>query len=194
MNLGDLTGLVEKPFAMDAARGAGDARAVRELEALAPYAAPGRRIPLRAIFAQRRWVEFYGGTMAYRRGSKADGDLADLSPDYGDAEIGHIWDGNAFAERYLLSDALGLDLSQIRRLDCPLIVFAGRHDFNVNSDLAAAWFATVESPVKQLVWFEHSAHMPMTEEPGKYLLSLVRHARPIAERAGDGPPRESEGV
>jgi hypothetical protein len=33
--------------------------------------------------------------------------------------------------------------------------------------------------------FEHSAHIPMTEEPGKFLLPLVRYARPIAERAGD---------
>jgi pimeloyl-ACP methyl ester carboxylesterase len=178
-------------FAMAAASQAGNAQALRDLEALAPYAAPGHLIALEAIYAQRRWVEFYGGTMAYRRGNNAEGDLADLSPDYTDAEIGHIWEGNPFAERYLLSEALSLDLSRTRRLDCPLIVFAGRHDFNVNSELAAAWFATVEAPSKHLVWFEHSAHLPMTEEPGKYLLSLVRYARPIAERAGDGPRNES---
>ena len=45
---------------------------------------------------------------------------------------------------------------------------------------------TVEAPEKHLVWFEHSAHIPMTEEPGKFLLSLVRFARPIAEKAGSG--------
>jgi len=39
-----------------------------------------------------------------------------------------------------------------------------------------------------LVWFEHSAHTPITEEPGKFLLSLVRCARPIAEKAGDVAP------
>jgi hypothetical protein len=47
---------------------------------------------------------------------------------------------------------------------------------------------TVKAPEKHLVWFEHSAHMPMTEEPGKFLLSLVRCARPIAEKAGDAAP------
>jgi hypothetical protein len=46
----------------------------------------------------------------------------------------------------------------------------------------------VKAPEKQLIWFEHSAHMPMTEEPGKFLLSLVRCARPIAEKAGDVAP------
>ena len=33
-----------------------------------------------------------------------------------------------------------------------------------------------------------SAHDIVNEEPGKVLLSLVQHARPIAERAGDIPP------
>ena len=63
-----------------------------------------------------------------------------------------------------------------------------RHDFNVNSDVASAWFETVAAPDKHLVWFEHSGHMPMTEEPGKFLLSLVRYARPLAQRAGDAAP------
>jgi proline iminopeptidase len=46
----------------------------------------------------------------------------------------------------------------------------------------------VKAPKKQLVWFEHSAHIPMTEEPGKFLLSLVRYALPIAEKANDAAP------
>jgi len=175
-------------FAMERARQDANAEAIRELEAIAPYSPPGQRIPLADIYAQRRWVEFYGGTMAYRRGNKAEGDLADLSPDYADAEAPHIWEGNTFAERYLLAEALSLDLTSIAKLACPLIVFAGRHDFNVSAELAAAWFATVAAPWKQFVWFENSAHLPMSEESGKYLLSLIQYARPIAERAGDGPP------
>jgi hypothetical protein len=44
---------------------------------------------------------------------------------------------------------------------------------------------TTTASEKQFVWFENSAHLPMTEEPGKFLISLARHARPIAEKAGD---------
>jgi hypothetical protein len=58
----------------------------------------------------------------------------------------------------------------------------------VNADVTAAWFETVQAPEKHLVWFEHSAHLPMTEEPGKFFLSLVRIARPIAEKTGDVAP------
>jgi pimeloyl-ACP methyl ester carboxylesterase len=76
-------------------------------------------------------------------------------------------------------------LTDIRKLDCSLIIFAGRYDVNLNSQVAAEWFANVNARSKQLVWFENSAHLPMTEEPGKFLISLVRYARPIAARVGD---------
>jgi hypothetical protein len=46
----------------------------------------------------------------------------------------------------------------------------------------------VKAPEKHFVWFENSAHEPESEEPGKFLLSLVRYARPIAEKAGDVAP------
>ena len=134
---------------------------------------------------KRDWVGVYGGVMAYRKNNAADSALARLSPDYTDDEITHLWDGNAFAAPFLLPEVVSLDMSSIKQLDCPLILFLGRKDINVNSEVAAEWFAKVKAPQKQLVWFEHSAHMPMTEEPGKFLVSLVSYARPIAERAGD---------
>ena len=171
-------------FAMKAAKAAGNDEAIRALASIAPYSSSGRLIPLQDIYPQRRWVEFYGGTMAYRHDNQAEGDLADMSPDYTDAEVPHIWEGNGFGERYLLPAALNLNLAVTRTFECPLLVFAGRHDFTVNSELAADWFAKVAAPSKHLVWFEHSAHLPMTEESGKYLLALMTHARPLARPAG----------
>ena len=173
---------------LDAARRNSNVQAVHDLEALAPYPPKTGLLPLKAIYAERKWLDHYGGVMAYRHGNDAEGDLPDLSPDYTDAEIPHIWAGNVFAERYLLSWVLGQDLSGIRKLDCPLIVFAGRHDVDVNATLAHDWFEKVQAPSKQFVWFENSSHLPMTEEPGKFLVSLVRYARPIAAKAGDTAP------
>ena len=174
-------------FAVAGAYKEGNAKAVRELEAIAPYFPPGHPSPLKDLYVQRRWLEYYGGSMAYRHGSAAEGDLSKLSPDYTDAEIAHIWDGNDFSEHYLLQQVLSIDESATRQLDCPLIVCAGRHDFVVNSELAAQWLGEVRAPLKQLVWFENAGHLVMTDEPGKFLVSLLQHARPIAERAGDAP-------
>jgi pimeloyl-ACP methyl ester carboxylesterase len=178
-------------FAMDAARRAGNAEAVDQLQAIAPYFSPGQKASLEDIYTQRKWLDLFGGVMAHRNGNSAESGLVDLSPDYGSAEIAHIWDGNDFSERYLLAEILTVDLGEIRQLNCPLIIFAGRYDVNVNSEVAAAWFAKVKAPSKQFIWFENSAHLPMTEEPGKFLISLVRYARPIAEKARDVPPTES---
>lgn len=193
VGVGQMTNMPESErrgwrFAIDAARREANGQAIHDLESIAPYSPPGRLIPLNDIYTQRRWVEFYGGTMAYRHGNDAEGDLANLSPDYTDAEIQRIWEGNVFGERYLLSGALGLDLSQVLTLGCPLVIFAGRHDMVVYSDLASDWFSAVAAPSKHLIWFEHPAHLPMTEERGKYLLSLIRYARPLAEQVGDGAP------
>ena len=171
------------------ARKAGNAQAVSELEALAPYAPNSAPLPIATILAERKWVARLGGTMAYRADNDADSDLADLSPDYTDEESRRIWDGNRFATPILLPQILSRDLA-VQELKVPLIVLAGRYDTNVDSNAVADWFAKVRAPQKHFVWFEHSAHMPMTEEPGKFLVSLVNYARPIAARAGDVAPAQ----
>src|SRR5579864_2277681 len=174
-------------YTINAGRRAGNTEAVRQLEAIAPYFAPGHPSPLKDIYTQRKWLDFYGGVMAYRSGKSPESDLSKLSPDYGDQEISQIWEGNEFSERSLLPQVLSLDLTNISKLDCPLIIFAGRYDVNINSQLAAEWFRKVKAPSKKFVWFENSAHLPMTEEPGKFLLSLLSYARPFAERTPATP-------
>jgi hypothetical protein len=82
----------------------------------------------------------------------------------------------------MLPEVIALDLTKTNKLSVPLMLFEGRHDRNVNAEVAATWFDMVKAADKHLVWFEHSGHIPMTEEPGKFLLSLVRYARPIAEK------------
>lgn len=180
-------------FAMDAARRAGNTEAIRQLQSIAPYFAPGHPSPLKDLYIERKWVGYFGGVMAYRHDNDADSDLTKLSPDYTREELRHIYDGNEFAERFLLADLIDGDWSVIHKLGCPLFLFEGRHDYNANAEVAWEWFQTVEAPAKRFVWFEDSGHMPMTEEPGKFLLSLVRYVRPIAEKAGDAAPEPDAG-
>ncbi|MEG3123892.1 alpha/beta fold hydrolase [Sphingomonas sp. GB1N7] len=171
-----------------AARAAGNRTAVAELEAIAPYASPGKPILLKDIAVERKWSDFFGGAMAYRN-EQSDGIAARLSPDYTDEEAPRIWDGNDYSQKFLFSAIVSLDLSKITDLKCPLILLEGRHDLTVNSGLAHEWFERVRAPHKRFVWFENSAHEVMSEEPGKVLVSLLQYARPIAERAGDAPTR-----
>jgi len=175
-------------FALAAAREARNEQAVAELESIAPYAAPGEAIPLEDIRLERKWSDFFGGVMAYRPG-QMDGIAVRLSPDYSDEEAARVFDGNGFSQDFLLSDVLTLDLSHVTKLECPLIVLAGRHDRSVNSDVAREWFDRVDAPLKKFVWFENSAHEVMAEEPGKLLVELVTQVRPIAAATGDVAPQ-----
>lgn len=175
-------------FAMDAARRTHNEQAIRELQAIAPYAVKGKPVSLKNLPVERKWLGAFGGVMAYRKGHDVEVKAAGLSPDYSDSEISRIWQGNQFSQKYLLADVINTNMTSITGLDCPLILFEGRHDYNVNAQMAADWFSHVSAPGKQLVWFEHSAHEPMNEEPGKFLVSLVHYARPFAEKAGDVAP------
>lgn len=175
-------------FALDAARSDNNLQAVRELEALGPYAAPGRPIVLKDLYLQRKWLGHYGGAVYQRRNFDHEGAAARLAPEYSDADLRTLWKAGDFSAEHLLAETVTLDFSNYRRFDCPVILFNGRHDRNVSSSVAAEWFDRVEAPYKKLVWFEHSAHEAFNEEPGKMLDALLRHVRPIAERAGDAAP------
>ena len=166
----------------------GNAQAVAELEALAPYAQGNDPVPLDSLFKQRKWLNHYGGMVHNRRGGEAEAAAMKLSPEYSDRDVTGTWKGNDFSMQHLLADVLTLDMTTVSEIDTPLFLFLGRHDHNVSSALAAEWFETVKAPRKQLVWFEQSAHEVMVEEPGKTLVTLVQQVRPIAVRAGDVNP------
>jgi len=175
-------------FALGRAERAGNKLAVSQLQSIAPYAQPGRPIALKDLYVQRKWLGEYGGAVSRRTGFSAEIAAVALSPEYTDADLAQIWKGNEFSANALLIDVLNVNLNNVTRFKCPVFIFNGRDDHNVSSSVTAEWFARVEAPSKSLVWFEHSAHEMFNEEPGKMLVSLVQHLRPIAERAGDVAP------
>ena len=156
-------------------------QALTELRAIAPYPRPHAAIE--AIAISHKWSDYYGGVLAYRHDQSEESRAAALSPDYTESERPHIYDGNGFSERYLLSFVLEQDYSRVTKFNCPIVIFGGRHDRTVNSEVAFDWLQTVQAPAKRFVWFENSAHEPMTEEPGRVLQALVRYVRPFAAHA-----------
>lgn len=176
-------------FALDSARADHNAKAVAELQSIKPYPKPGAPPAVHDIMIVHRWSDWYGGVMAYRHDQEEESHAGRLSPDYSDAQAPHIFDGNDFSEKYLLSATMSFDFTGVTRVDCPMILLEGRHDETTNSDLAYAWFQKLSAPGKRFVWFENSAHEPESEEPGKFLISLVDYALPYAV----GPPAATPG-
>ncbi|MCP3097830.1 lysophospholipase [Myxococcus sp. K15C18031901] len=178
-------------WAMARARETKNEAAIRDLDSIAPYAVGEKPLSLEDILVQRRWLNFFGGAAYRRPDASFEGAAVLLSPEYTEEDVRQRWKAEEISVEKLLPTILTTDLSHVKRLKTPLILFLGRHDYNVSATVAAEWFTGVKAPSKQLVWFEQSAHELMAEEPGKVLLSLVRHARPLAERVGDVAPSNS---
>lgn len=175
-------------WTMAKARADANAEAIHDLQSIAPYAEKPGPIPVAAILTQRKWLNHFGGAAWRRAGGDFELAALRLAPEYSDQDVRDAFKGQPPVTSALLPIILSTDLSTIRTLKTPLILLLGRHDINVSSEVAAEWFATVRAPSKQLVWFERSGHHITSEEPGKLLTTLVRFARPIAERAGDAAP------
>jgi pimeloyl-ACP methyl ester carboxylesterase len=166
-----------------------NAQAIRELQSIAPYASGEGPLSVDAILTQRKWLGYYGGAAWRRTGGDFEAAAFKLAPEYSDEDVREAFKGQPAVTNALLPKILMTDLSTIRTLKVPLLLFLGRHDENVSSAVAATWFRSVRAPSKMLVWFERSGHHMTSEEPGKLLMSLVTYARPIAARAGDVAPQ-----
>lgn len=75
-----------------------------------------------------------------------------------------------------------LDLTQqAAELRVPVYFFVGRHDVNAMTSLVERYYAELEAPHKEWVWFERSGHTPLYEEPGKWVAETVRRVLGEAE-------------
>jgi len=161
-------------WTLDQAKRAGDAQAIRELEALRPY--PGDT-SIAKIDAERKWANHFGGLL-WRH---SDGDfyfrLARLSPEYSPEQRALYDAGSQFSTEIIEKQLKDVSFMPVTRLGCPVYMLLGRHDGLTPAPLAAGWLDRVRAPTKKAFWFEQSAHMPMIEEPGRTLAALLEIRR-----------------
>ena len=68
----------------------------------------------------------------------------------------------------LWNEMVTTDLARVvARLDVPLYLFHGVHDYTCSYPLAREFFEKVEAPLKGFYTFDRSAHSPIFEEPEK---------------------------
>lgn len=174
-------------YGLQQAKAHGNAAAVKELEAIAPY--PGDRpITRERIVVARKWAQYYGGLSAFRDSSDYFFKAPLLSPDYEDRDRCAVDEGNVFTLGRVLDEFLAVDQRGVRSFPIPVLMFMGRHDYTTPSAPTEAWLRAVDAPYKRGIWFEHSAHMIPWEEPGKTVLSLVQYVLPLATDAEAAKP------
>ncbi len=172
------------------ARKDGNTKAVNELQGIAPYPdlslTPAQSVAKLGV--DRRWIVYYGG---YFHGEKQghDAQLIKLSPDYSDADKAARDAGSDFSVPLLWNALMKASFMDTTRFGCPIVLFLGRHDLTVNAPLTAQWFASLQAPSKQLVWFEDSGHIIFEEESGKFLVQLVNTVLPLTRPAANQAAR-----
>jgi pimeloyl-ACP methyl ester carboxylesterase len=178
-------------FALRSAKASGNAQAIRELQAIAPY--PGTTaLTLQRLGVRSKWEMYYGGLTYGRQNYDFVSDAEQLSPDYSEKDLDAIGKGSAFSIGHLMQPLLSVDFDNATHFDCPVILFVGAHDETTSHELAEQWFDKLQAPSKHLVIFADSAHMVMDEQPGRFLTHLVNDALPLAQKAGDTAPAEVE--
>jgi pimeloyl-ACP methyl ester carboxylesterase len=167
-------------FVLAAAHARNNRRAIRQLEAIGP---PPHLEP--SQFATRaRWVINFGGVRTgHTYNSMNRALLVSLlrSPDYSLPDTVRAIRGITAAQAALVPELAVLDLTHtLTRLDTPIVMAQGRHDQVAPPSVAERYAGLLEAPHKQLVWFEHSAHLPHLEEPERFrqLLAQVRLGLP----------------
>jgi pimeloyl-ACP methyl ester carboxylesterase len=167
-------------FSLATAQARNNRKAVRQLQAIGP---PPHVDP-RAFATRVRWVANFGGTRTgYTYNSIGRDLLFSLlrSPDYSLADTVRAFRGIMAAQAALGPELAALDLTHtLPRLNTPIVMAQGRHDQVAPPTAAERYAELLQAPSKQLVWFEHSAHMPHLEEPERFreLLAKIRLGLP----------------
>jgi hypothetical protein len=90
-------------------------------------------------------------------------------------ELYRIIHANEVSLAAMNAELLDLDLTRtLPEVEVPVFFFLGRYDRHADSRLAARYFATLKAPLKQLIWFENSAHNIPFEEPQKFDAQVVK--------------------
>lgn len=55
--------------------------------------------------------------------------------------------------------------NQIPQIKIPTFFLTGRYDYVSSFELVSKYYSQLESPLKELIWFERSSHAPHIEEP-----------------------------
>lgn len=175
-------------WTLEQARKAGNMDAVHEIEALRPYPDSGP-FDIKKADGWRKWAIQYGSLAAYRPDADFYLRAPRLSPEYTPADRKAWIDGSAFTVTTLWPRLADMSFQNLRRAEVPVVMLLGRHDYTTPSDITAGWMEKLSAPRKQTVWFEHSSHLPMVEEPGRVFAALLQHVLPLAdeaEKAGAG--------
>ena len=161
-------------------RGRGDpAKAIAKLEEMGPP--PYRGDWQAKTITERKYVGRFGGEV---HGSRIGAfglvfwNVA-FSREYGFMDRINVFRGIFDSMKLLWPQLLTVDLFRsVPEFKIPVYMMEGRFDHEVPSEIAERYFAAIQAPSKELIWFEKSAHMVNSEEKEEFNRILADRIRP----------------
>jgi proline iminopeptidase len=159
------------------ARATNNAKALRELAAIAPY--PSANISFRQVRTVREWSNALLGPASNGESQLGLGTIF-LAPEYSLIDSLNWIRGQLFSVETLLPGMSKLDFKELGYdYRVPVFFLEGRHDPYTPSSVAEQFFEKMSNPQKRFVWFENSGHYPFIEEPQKFTDILTREVLPL---------------
>ena len=176
-------------WTLERARHCGDRAAVESLTRIGPppYAGPDWRSK---FLTERRLLGKFGGEYHGSRIGAFGVVLKNVifSTEYTLRDRVNVFRGIFRSVDALIPELVETDLFvDVPEVAVPVWFCLGRHDFEVPSALSAEYFAALKAPRKELVWFEHSAHMPNTEERDTFNAVMLASVLPALYPSGTAP-------
>ncbi|MBX3146249.1 MAG: alpha/beta hydrolase [Gemmatimonadales bacterium] len=172
---------------IELATAARNQEALAELRTMAPY--PNGVPPVQSVVTSRKWARHFGGAWYGRTDFGPYSSAPDWAPEYSDAERAAMDRASGWATVTLLAEMFSQRLDTLPPFKVPVVVLMGRHDLHTPHQPAREMYDRLEAPRKRFITFELSAHVPMMEEPGRFLRALIDEVLPLTRTAAARSPR-----
>lgn len=166
------TDLIAYNFAMDWAQARGDTQKVTQLRAQGPPPYYGEGVAWKQVTYLADTYAYMNQDPAIINGFNTPRDLA--SPEYGLIDKVNWARGPLDTLGVVYPHLWDIDFrAQAPRLEVPVYFLTGRHDVNAPPALIEEYYALLDAPHKELIWFEHSGHSPWISESEKFVEVMV---------------------
>jgi pimeloyl-ACP methyl ester carboxylesterase len=166
-------------MALDRARAAGNARAVKALEKIGPDPS---RWDVRAWGVKMQWA-MRTDPVTPNGAMKLVMARVLTSPTHTLRDVGHWLRGFGYARDRLYSEFMAYDAARLgSRFEVPFFVFQGDTDVVTVTGLAEEWFAEVQAPTKGLMSIRGAGHFCAFTQPEQFLRGLLSQVRPLTSR------------
>lgn len=157
-------------FALQKAEEAGDEQDIADLKRVGPPV-DGQYTPVfEGLMTQRRILRKYGGSSVKAESYFKSTVIPILtSPELSIKEKIGVANGYKLCLSAMWPTIVHYDfVKECNHFEMPYFIFQGRKDENTPAAFIQEYYDAIEAPEKDLVWFEHSAHGPLGEEPEKF--------------------------